>query len=202
MIALRCASDTAIVVLHEIYGINPHIRRVCHRYHGQGIDVFCPNLTGRGAPFSREQQQEAYRFFRERIGFDPGVQVLPLLRKLRPDYRTLIVIGFSVGATLAWRSAASGLCDGIVCHYGSRIRDYSDNPPGCPALVIMARHEDAFNPEALHDVLCRSPGVDSHLFNSRHGFCDADSDHFDPLHARLAAMEVERFITRLRHSEP
>ncbi|MDI5811330.1 DUF535 family protein, partial [Salmonella enterica subsp. enterica serovar Anatum] len=42
----------------------------------------------------------------------------------------------SVGATLAWLSAASGLCDGVVCYYGSRIRQYLHLAPLCPTLVI------------------------------------------------------------------
>lgn len=96
-------------------------------------------------PFRYEQQEEAYRHFSANVGFDPAV-VTTLLHDLRTQYETLIVVGYSVGATLAWLSAASGLCDGVVCYYGSRIRQYLHLAPLCPTLVIVARYEPAFDP--------------------------------------------------------
>lgn len=71
---------------------------------------------------------------------------LPHYPRSRTQYETLIVVGYSVGATLAWLSAASGLCDGVVCYYGSRIRQYLHLAPLCPTLVIVARYEPAFDP--------------------------------------------------------
>ncbi len=34
--------ENAIVVLHEIYGINEHIKDVCAEYHERGFDIYCP----------------------------------------------------------------------------------------------------------------------------------------------------------------
>ncbi len=113
----------AAIILHEIYGINAHIQRAGHEWMTRGFDIYIPALFPHHTPFRYEQQEEAYRHFSANVGFDPAV-VTTLLHELRTQYETLIVVGYSVGATLAWLSAASGLCDGVICYYGSRIRQY------------------------------------------------------------------------------
>ncbi len=109
-------------------------------------------------PFRYEQQEEAYRHFSANVGFDPAV-VTTLLHELRTQYETLIVVGYSVGATLAWLSAASGLCDGVICYYGSRIRQYLHLAPLCPTLVIIARYEPAFDPRHATGAGKATPGA-------------------------------------------
>ncbi|EJL0886217.1 dienelactone hydrolase family protein, partial [Salmonella enterica] len=42
MLMLKADNDNAIIVLHEIYGINDHIKRMCDIYHESGFDIFCP----------------------------------------------------------------------------------------------------------------------------------------------------------------
>ncbi len=60
-------SDVAIVVLHEIYGINSFIEDVCQKYYKYGYDVFCPELLGE-KEFSIFKVQEAYDFFINNVG--------------------------------------------------------------------------------------------------------------------------------------
>ncbi|WP_040412280.1 dienelactone hydrolase family protein [Desulfosporosinus sp. OT] len=36
--------ESAIIVLHEIYGINPHIQWVCEHYSDAGYHVICPDF--------------------------------------------------------------------------------------------------------------------------------------------------------------
>ena len=62
-------SDSAIIVLHEIYGINEHIKNVCIGFSAKGYDVICPNLINRREPFDYESQEEAYNYFMNNIGF-------------------------------------------------------------------------------------------------------------------------------------
>ncbi|KAF6598238.1 dienelactone hydrolase family protein, partial [Paenibacillus sp. EKM208P] len=51
MISIDKKSDTLIVVLHEIYGINQHIQNFCSLLSDQGYDVICPNLLGKETPY-------------------------------------------------------------------------------------------------------------------------------------------------------
>lgn len=183
----------AVVILHEIYGINAHIHRTREMWRARGFDVYVPALFPHDAPYSYAQQDEAYRYFSNHLGFDPQ-PILTLLTTLRAQHRKLIVIGYSTGATLAWRVAGSGLCDGVICHYGSRIRQYSDELPHCPALMIMARHEPSFDPTALQQKLETLPLVQCHMYDAQHGFCDADSPGYLAWQARHAVADAIAFV--------
>lgn len=134
--------DKAIVLLHEIYGINAHIQRTAATWRSRGFDTYTPALFSHSTPFAYEQQEQAWRHFSDNVGFDTAA-IVSLLAELRAKYGTLILIGYSVGATLAWLAARSGLCDAAVCHYGSRIRLYSDVAPPARRLSsspAMNRH--------------------------------------------------------------
>jgi len=61
----------AVIILHEIYGINRFIKDVCSEYHILGFDLY------------KEVEQ--------------------LVEKAKFTYDKVFIIGFSVGATIAWR---------------------------------------------------------------------------------------------------
>ena len=192
--------DKAIVLLHEIYGINAHIQRTADIWKRRGFDVYTPMLFPHSAPFRYDQQDEAYRHFSDNVGFDTaGVE--SLLAGLREKYGTVLVIGYSVGATLGWLAARSGLCDGVICHYGSRIRQHSDIAPPCPTLVIIASDEPAFDPRIMQNELEKKPSVSCRMFNAQHGFCDADSQVWDACLAQQAAEAAELFISLIQQKQ-
>ena len=93
--------DKAIVLLHEIYGLNAHIQRTAATWRSRGYAVFTPALFPHSAPFAYDQQDEAWRHFSDNVGFDTAA-IVPLLAELRAKYGTLILIGYSVGATQPW----------------------------------------------------------------------------------------------------
>ena len=191
-------SRTALIVLHEIYGVNRHISGVCERYRAVGYDVYCPDLLGTAGPFPYEREEEAYGFFMDRVGFGAYSTVNDVARGIRHRYDRVFLMGFSVGATLAWICANSGRYDGAVCCYGSRIRDHLHAAPRCPALVLFARREKAFDPENVVGKLSVMPGVRCEIFDAGHGFCDPFSRSFDRLAAECADAAACGFLAGLR----
>lgn len=185
---------TAVVVLHEIYGINQHIRGVCEKRHNQGYDVYAPDLLGRETPFSYAQQEEAYGYFMGQVGFAASNRVGALLEGLRPRYARIVLEGYSVGATLAWVCAAHGWCDGMVGYYGSRIRDYLTLVPSCPALLFFARQEAGFPAQAAAMAFTHMPVVEARILDGDHGFCDPFSGRFHAGSARAAEDMAVRFL--------
>lgn len=132
----------AIIVLHEIYGINNFIADQCRAYRAEGYDVYCPNLLGREAVYAYEESQAAYHSFIETVGFGVYGRINALAANLKARYQTVLAVGFSVGATIAWRCGGeSAALDGILCCYGSRTRDYVSVSPICPALLIFAKND-------------------------------------------------------------
>lgn len=196
MLTFQNRSDTAVIILHEIYGINRHIREVCKEYAAAGYDVYCPNMLA-GRTFDYAQQQEAYEYFLKAAGFESYRDINDFLVSLRPKYRKILLLGFSVGATVAWRCSESGLCDGVVCCYGSRIRDNTELTPKCPALLIFADREASFNPASLAAALKNKPNIQVILLNGSHGFCDPFSSAYHPASAAESKKLTQEFFHQI-----
>ncbi len=47
------------------------------------------------------------------------------------------ILGFGAEATVAWLCSEEECVDGIVGYYGSRIRNYAELAPRCPALLFF-----------------------------------------------------------------
>jgi len=182
----------AIIVIHEIYGINEFMKQQCLKFKEAGYDVFCPNMINK-PPFSYEKSKEAYDFFMKNIGFEMYKEISSFVDQLREKYDNVFIIGFSVGATIAWRCCENSLCSGIIASYGSRIRDYTDLVPSCPTLLLFAK-EDSFDVHALVCQLQDKQHLSIIEFDAEHGFVDSFSKHFNLQQSKRAEESIDRFI--------
>lgn len=133
MIKINNKADSIVIVIHEIYGINPPIESYCKLLSEQNFDVLCPNLIKQIIPYYYSQEEKAYHNFIENIGFENAVKTIQnLIVELKNDYNNIFIIGFSVGATVAWLCSELKYLNAIVGYYSSRIRNYLDIQPKCP----------------------------------------------------------------------
>lgn len=186
----------AIIVLSEIYGVNEFIADQCQRFRDAGYKVFCPNIIGK-PPFPYDASAEAYDFFMNNIGFDRYEKINSLICQLKKEYEKVFVIGFSVGATIAWRCCENHLCDGIVACYGSRIRDYTDLKPVCPMLLILAK-EDSYDVQALALGLGNKQQVSVLEFEAGHGFLDPYSECYSERQSKCAEEAIDSFLIEIK----
>lgn len=189
-------SENAIVLLHEIYGVNQFIKKQYQKFIEAGYDVFCPNMIGR-ASFSYEESIEAYDFFINNIGFEVYKEVSDFVNELKDKYNNVFIIGFSVGATIAWRCSENSLCSGIVACYGSRIRDYTNINPICPMLLIFA-NEDSFDVHALACKLQDKQHLSILECDAEHGFLDPYSKRYNDKQSRFAEEAITSFINEFK----
>ncbi|BBF43703.1 hypothetical protein lbkm_2391 [Lachnospiraceae bacterium KM106-2] len=182
----------ALVVLHEIYGVNQFIQEVCEFYHTEGFDVYCPNLIGEEF-YPYEQMETAYQHFVEDVGFTASSKVDMLIEKLKGKYDKVFLLGFSVGATIAWRCSQNLSLDGVIGFYGSRIRDNLDIVPAIPVLLLFAE-QDSFSVTQVVENLGRKKNVSTYVFKAEHGFMDPYHGYYEEKLAREARMYVERFL--------
>lgn len=186
----------ALVILPEIYGYNQFIENVKTKYQTNRMDVFCPNLWMH-QPFPYEEENAAYRFFQERIGFGSYRDIDDLLEELHAAYNCVLLMGFSAGATLAWRCGALGHADGVIACYGSRIRDYTYSEPLCPVLLLFAVH-DSFDVAQLHHTMQQKKLVKSIILPACHSFLDAHHlSCYAPEQAKQGWQLIDNFIDSL-----
>lgn len=178
---VRKPSETLIVVLHEIYGINNHIKGICSNFAAEDFDVVCPNLLDANQPFFDYCDEPiAYEYFMRNVGFNTALQrVGSAVSPLRKKYKHCFVVGYSIGATVAWLcSQYTELFNGAVGYYGSRIRDYKNIQPQCPVLLFLPIREAAFDINALiQDIGCKR-NVNVVQVNAWHGFANPDSENY------------------------
>ncbi|WP_020060547.1 dienelactone hydrolase family protein [Bacillus sp. 123MFChir2] len=173
---------TALLLLHEIYGINQHMEHVIQTFSSSAIDVVCPNLLQRSSPFHYDQETEAYLHFINNIGFKKGKQQIDsLLTELRNNYASVGILGFSVGATIAWVCSEDSRIDFVIGCYGSRIRDYINIVPKCPTLLLFPANEISFSVSALIESLQSKghPFLKIKQLNGEHGFLDPFSKAYN-----------------------
>lgn len=103
------SSDSVIIVLHEIYGINPHMLKVCESFKMSGFDVICPNLLNLSEAFDYDHEEAAYKYFMKNVGFDlASKKVRDLIIQVKLKYKHVFLLGFSIGATIASRCSKIG----------------------------------------------------------------------------------------------
>lgn len=167
-----------IFILHEIYGVNDFIKMQAEAYSNANTTVECISLYSDNRIFPYEQEQEAYEYFINEVGFDaPLEKITKIILEARTHYDEVLLIGFSVGATLAWRLSTLPL-QGVVCVYGSRIRQYLDVIPSCPTLVILPSHEKSFNVHELKETFNLFPSVHTRQYLGQHGFMDIHNSNY------------------------
>lgn len=189
--------DMAIVLAHEIYGVNKHMKYMQKRLSKLGIHVICPNLLCKEKSYSYAQEALAYQNFVQNIGFEYAVQqVNQVIAELKQQYQRVGVVGFSVGATIAWLCSENKICDFVIGCYGSRIRNHADIEPSCPTLLIFPTEEKGFDVHNLVETLKKKEYKDLKLksFPGVHGFIDSFSQNYHEVSAVKALQYMDEFL--------
>ena len=188
---------TAIVIIHEIYGINRHISDMHMRFEEMGFDVYCMDFY-KGRAFGYKEAEAAYSYFMENVGFEKARKVtLELLKSIRCKYKKVYLVGYSIGAAVAWLcSEEPKLLDGIAGYYGSRIRDYLDITPQVETLLFFPTYEKGFDVDELTARLKCKEKVNSIKYEGLHGFADPYSDKFNSKSKEISEKLLIEFISK------
>ncbi|WP_237096473.1 dienelactone hydrolase family protein [Paenibacillus dendritiformis] len=197
----QLTGKTLIILLHEIYGVNDHIAYYRQRFEEQGHEVLTPNLLGR-APFAYGEEAAAYSYFINEVGFDASArEVRGLIEANRQQYNAILLAGFSVGATVAWMCSGSGGLDGIIGFYGSRIRNYADIKPCCPALLYFAS-EEPFDVPGLARQLRETERTRVEVIAAGHGFMNPFHPSYLPEQAEACMTGCSEFLRQEKRTLP
>ncbi len=190
-------SDKLIIVIHEIYGVNQHIKTYCNHFAKLGYEVFCPNLLNKEQPFPYDQEETAYQYFTNEIGFlKARDKINIIIKENREKYKKIYLVGFSVGATISWLCSNVNDVDGVIGYYGSRIRNYMNVYPKCPVLLFFPEKEEAFDVDDINPKLIEK-NVEVHKFEGKHGFSDRFSMKYNKHSAEAAFQIVVDFLESL-----
>jgi carboxymethylenebutenolidase len=193
------AAKAGVVVMHEAFGMNDHIRDMCERFATDGYLAIAPALYDRvepgiAIPGYGEADLARALVLRRGMDWDRSVGDMRAAIAMAREAGPVGVVGYCWGGSLAWLAATRCGVDAAVGYYGGQIVQFVDEEPGCPVLLHFAEHDIHVPPESASVVGARHPGIPIHLYDASHGFnCDARDDHH-PDAARVAARRTADFL--------
>ena len=206
------ASGPGLVMVQEIYGVNPSIRHLADMFAAEGFTVLAPDFFWRleprvELPFDEagmKRAQELHKAF----DYDQGVRDLgaavEALRK-RPECKGPVAVsGYCLGGTFAYLAAARLPVDGAVAYYGTRIHNYLEEAGKlrCQVLLHFGELDHAVPPEALAKIRAALEGkrnVTLHAYpGAKHAFANPmrPANH-DAKSAQLANQRTLAFLRAL-----
>ena len=185
----------AVVLLHEIYGVNAFIKEMEEKIRGLGYEPVVVDLL-EGQVYSYEEAKEAYDFYMKTVGFHRTLELNEFMKELKNQYESVCVVGFSAGAANAWKLSECGACDQVIACYGSRIRDYTQVRPKCPVLLVIA-NQDSYDVDLVCESLEEVPLVQIVRYDAAHGFLDAYGEHYDAKAAEDAWGKMKEFLVNM-----
>ena len=201
-----------IVVIQEIFGVNPYMRSVADWYAAHGFVALCPDLfwriergvqlTDKGDDWTR-----AIEFY-QKIDEDKAVEdcaaTVDFLRRNTACNGRVGAVGFCMGGNLAYLLSTRFKPDCAVGYYGVSIEKSLDEVKNLttPLLLHIAEQDKFCPPEAqtqIHDALDRNSLVTIHDYAGLdHAFGRTGGEHYNAAAAELANLRsLEFFVTHL-----
>lgn len=172
-----------VLVIHDAYGLLPHVRFLCDELATSGFVAVAPDLF---AGSTARSDAQASRLLEELTAaratrvLDAALRAFDTLGHRTGGHGA---VGFSVGAEFAFGLVAGGRLHAVVAYYGMPSDDHRALIHA-PLLLHWAEHDawdDDCGPERLvGDMRARGADVTSHTYpGTGHGFGNADIDAFD-----------------------
>ena len=170
-------SSGAVIVLQEIFGVNPHIRSVADRYAEAGFLAVAPALFDRVVPGIELEYTDAGR--QEGIALAGKLSPEAVLRDIeaaivhargRVRSGKVAVVGYCLGGSYAWLSATHLTPDAAVGYYGSKIAAAIGEEPRCPVILHFGRNDKGIPLEQVEAIRAARPDLPVHLYEAGHGF--------------------------------
>lgn len=188
-----------IVLLHEIYGVNTHIRGLADALADEGYAVRVPALFDRGEKGVELDYADAGtehgRHLRDAIGWDAPLKDIATCAQLLRPFGKVGVVGESYGATLGWRAAADLPLACAVLGSPSHLGLFARETPLCPVLFHFGVADPATPPE-LRESIRGVPGVVAFDYDAGHAFTCPQRVGFDLLATRAAERRTFEFLAR------
>jgi carboxymethylenebutenolidase len=191
-----------LVIVQEIYGVNAHIRAVADRYADEdGFVVVAPALFDRiergvDLRYEGEDTQRAANLLKSfdiETGVDDVAAAVQCERCFR-NVKKIGVVGYCLGGTLAWLSAARLPIHAAVCYYGGKIAQYIHERPKVPVMLHFGELDQHIPAEEIDSIAQAHPTVPIHRYHAGHGFnCDMRGS-YDASSARRARERTLDFL--------
>ncbi|UPG96544.1 dienelactone hydrolase family protein [Luteibacter aegosomatissinici] len=199
----------AVVVLHEVFGVNDDVRQTCDALAEQGFIAIAPDLFWRQQPgvdlsVTSEADWKAglalYMAYDRNAGVTDVVATIDAARHLPRSTGKVAVMGYCLGGLMAFLTAARSNVDAVVAFHGGDTEKYLDEAPAVTAPLIMhLADEDEFITKAaqadIKAALAGKPNVTIYSYpGCNHAFSRHGGTHYNAEAARTANDRTWAFL--------
>ena len=138
----------AVLVVHDWYGLLPHVRTACDELAAAGLVALAPDLYG-GRTTTDPEQAEALMEGLERAAARARLDEAVGTLRARSGGGPLGVVGWSLGGMFALLQATTGTVDAAAVYYAA-LDDDDAALIDCPVLLHLAE-VDEFDPPEFYD---------------------------------------------------
>jgi carboxymethylenebutenolidase len=198
-----------IVVIQEIFGVNPVIREIADGLAAQGFFALAPDLFWRLQPGVQindktdAEWQQAFSLM-QRFNADKGVEdiqaSIDTLRAMPGVTGKVGAVGYCLGGFLAYLTAARTNSDATVGYYGLNIPEKLGEASAIahPLMLHIAEADEYVPPPAQQKIVAglgSNPLVTLHRYPAmQHAFARVGGAHFDKASADLANSRSAAFF--------
>jgi carboxymethylenebutenolidase len=140
-----------LVVIQEIFGVNPHIRWVVDGYAADGYHVIAPAIFDRrerGVELEYDGADvEKARSLRRSISDEEFLSDIAAALDRVKSAGKVGIVGYCLGGSLAWLSAARvpGF-SAAIGYYGGQVASMLDEKPKCPVMLHFGEIDPSIPP--------------------------------------------------------
>jgi len=170
----------AVVLIHEVWGLNNFVRTEVDRYAAEGYLTIAPALMDR-VELGYESEDYGPTGF-ARIGeLMKNFNQSNVLTDVEAAVKAVAgagkvgITGYCFGGSTSWRAAHAGL--GLAAasgYYGGGLLNYVDLAPQIPTEMHYAEADHGIPLEQVEALRQRYPDVGIYLYPGDHGFCNFD----------------------------
>src|SRR6185437_5143915 len=190
-----------IVVVQEIFGINPHIRSVTDSFAEHGYTAIAPAFfdhveSGVELGYDESGYQQGFKFAGE-VGLDRAIEDVASAAEAISSAGRIGVVGYCWGGTVALL-AAQRLGMPAVSYYGARNKSFLDQPLKAPAMFHFGENDSSIPPEVIQQHREAWPDAPVHVYpGTGHAFNrDVDPKVFSAAASQLALDRTLAFFDR------
>ena len=193
------AAKGGLIVVQEIFGVNPHIRSVADRYAAAGYLAIAPALfdpveQGVELDYNQAGMQKGFDLV-GKLGFERALAGVQAAAKEVSRAGRVGVVGYCWGGSVTYLAAIRLALPGIS-YYGGRNVQLVGEKAKAPLLFHYGL-KDAHISEADREAVRKAnPEAEFYVYDADHGFnCDARGS-YDAAAAKLAMERSLAFLAR------
>ena len=209
---VACPSEPvapAVVVLHEVFGVNDDMRRTCEELAAQGFIGVCPDLYWRQEPgldlnnWSEADWKKGLALYAA-YDRDQGVRDIAAAVRaasaLDSASGKVGVVGYCLGGLMTFLLAARERVDAAVAYHGGETEKYLQEAGAISAPMVMHfGDEDEFIPPQaqakIRDAVSGKANVVVYTYaGCKHAFARHTGTHYDAAAAAKANERTWRFF--------